>query len=923
MRLSVNLTSKAALLVILLTLCFSLAAGAQSKGRISGNVSDEESGEPLAGANVVVMDYNRGACTDLDGEYSFELNPGSYELRVTYVGYKPLYKKVVVTAGEDINLVFMLEPDILCTETVVVLGTRRADRTVIESPVPVDVITSEAIRATGMTQTTEILQMLVPSLNAPKPAIRDGSDHIRPAMLRGLGPDQVLILVNGKRRHTSALMHVNGTIGRGSTGVDLNAIPPTAIERIEVLRDGASAQYGSDALAGVINIILKMDTGFDASVTYGQSLSSSDRGYSASEGLIPGEGASSYDWDGSIESVSYTDGVTENIHAGYGFKIGEGELYVNGQYRHSGKTNRAGLDPRQQYFTLPDGSDDPREAGYDELNHEFGTGELNDLSLFLNGSLPFGDKGNSVYAFGGISRRDGLSPCFFRRSLDDRTVRSIHPDGFLPKISTVILDYSFAAGLKGVLGKWVYDISESFGANSFEFGVENTNNASMGVASPTEFKTGTLKIGQASTNIDIRREYDFFTGYPLSVAVGSEFRWENYQITAGEYASYIDGGEAIIDGPNAGDPAPTCSQCFPGFSPGNEQDESRTNIALYADFENNLTERLMAGLAGRFENYSDFGSTMNGKLSSRYELTEEFALRGAASTGFRAPSLAQSYFSSVATIFINGLPYEMGTFPVNTAVARALGAEDLKAEKSVNLSGGVTFNKDNLSLSFDAYQIDITDRIVFTEDFRSDEIAAFLQDTLGLNANGGRYFTNALDTRTRGVDIIGRYGTNLGPGKIRLTAAVNFTETEITNKGEIDTPPELQQYTTIPLLGRVEQGRFEVGQPQSTYNFMANYCFEDWRFMLRTIRYGEISELNSDSADKDQEFSAKWLTDGEVTYRFNRMIALSLGSKNIFDVYPDKRLKVNSFSGIMPYSRDSSHTGFTGRYVYTRLDINY
>jgi len=863
---------------------------------------------------------NRGATSNLDGEFHVILPPGDYKFSVRYLGYKTQLIEISILDAEVVTRDFQMEPDFIGAEEVVVLGTRRVDRTVVDSPVPVDVISADEIRATGLTQTTEILQLMIPSLNAPKPAIKDGSDHVRPAMLRGLGPDQVLVLVNGKRRHSSALVHVNGSVGRGSTGVDLNAIPANAIDRIEVLRDGAAAQYGSDAIAGVINIILKKRVGLDASVSYGQAMSTEDRGYRKVDSNIDGEDDSTYDWDGPVESVSYSDGQMANLHMGYGLNIGEGTAYFSGQFRKKDSVNRAGFDPRQQYYPLDDGSDDPREAGYDRLNHHYGEGELDDISLFFNSSFPFGESGSSFYAFGGLSRRNGLSPCFFRRSGDDPTVRSIHPNGFLPQIATKIDDYSFSTGISGTLGTWMYDLSETYGSNAIDMQLENSNNVSMGTSSPTDFDVGGISFAQATTNIDFYREFPFPTGTPLSFAVGSEFRWENYQIIAGEAASYIDGGIPILDGPNAGDTAPVGSQGFPGFSPNNAQDESRTNVALYVDLENDLTEDLMMGVAARYENYSDFGSTMTGKIATRYSVSEEFAFRGAVSTGFRAPSLAQAYYSSVSTQFIDGQPFELGTFPVNTEVAKALGAKDLDAEKSINFSAGVTITEGNASFTVDGYHIRINDRIVFTEDFRGGDIADFLQ-TQGLSANGGRYFTNAVDTKTNGLDIIARYGMSVWNGKLKLTAAINLTETIITNKDEIDTPDELEQYTDIPLYGRVEQGRVEAGQPQSTLNFAANYDRLKWSYMVRTTRYGTVTDFNTNPA-RDQTFGIEWVTDAEVAYRINNAVRLSLGSNNIFDVYPDKNYKINSFNGIMPYSRESSPIGFMGRFIYARVTFS-
>jgi len=919
---------KATVFLLLIMTVISAHVYGQSTVKLSGVITDAKTGDPLVGANVSVQGSLLGAAARNDGSYELHLVPGSYTLLVQYIGYGTIKEPVTIAVDQPVTKNFALEEDVLQLSEIVAVGTRYSGRTVIESPVPIDVISAKEIHATGLTQTTQILQQLVPSYNAPQPSITDGSDHMRPATLRGLGPDQVLILVNGKRRHTSALVHVNGSIGRGSTGVDLNAIPGSAIAKIEVLRDGAAAQYGSDAISGVINIVLKEEMGLDATASYSQYFSSVTRGYAEDEENLPDNSdANNYDWDGNgiggPQDVDYRDGETLNLHLGYGLKIAQdGKLYVSGHIRNRERAVRAGLDPRQQYF---DG--DPRENSFNRLNHVYGQGESVDYSLFFNGSIPVGDAGGQVYAFGGYNDRQGSTGCFYRRARDNRTVRSIHPDGFLPTLDNRLKDFSVAAGVKGNVGKWTYDLSETFGNNSFNFIVDNTNNASEGTASDTHFDSGTLKFRQATTNLDLLRGVDIGTASPLNVAIGAEFRWDNYQIDPGEVDSYLNGGVPVLDGPNAGKPAPVGASCFPGFSPRNATDAKRTNIGLYVDLENNLTEAFLLGVAARFENYSDFGSTVTGKVAGRYELSEMVALRGAASTGFRAPSLAQANYSAIATNFIDGVPFEVGTFPVDDPVARALGAKDLDAETSVNFSAGLTVSQSNFSLTADAYLINIDDRIVFTENFTGSGIASFLQSQ-GIDANGGRYFTNAVKTETKGLDIIGRYATTVGPGTFRFTAALSFSETNITNKNEIETPAVLAQFTSRPLFGRTEQGRFEVGQPHQKHNFTANYDVNRWSFMARAIYYGEVTDLNSGDPDpatginlRDETFGAKVLTDFEVSYELKDGIGVAVGANNLFDVYPDKQLKRNSFNGIFPYD-GLSPFGFFGRSIYTRLNVN-
>lgn len=896
---------------------------AQNQGTVQGTVYDSDN-NPLPGANVILQGTQNGTSTDSNGEYELQAAAGTYTLQASFLGFQTTRQSIVIQAGETLTVDITLQTSIVGSDEVVVLGTRRQGRTITQSPVPVDVITAQEVQASGFTQTTQIIRSLIPSFNSPESSITDGTDHVRPATLRGLGPDQTLVLVNGKRRYTSAILHVNGSVGRGSTGVDLNAIPANMIERIEVLRDGAAAQYGSDAIAGVINIVLKKSTGLDASFSYGQHASYEERGYAPNQALPDGGSTAGFQdsqFYPGVEDVWRLDGKTSNLHVGYGFELpNNGQLYVAGQYRDRGRTNRSGLDPRPNYFPLQNGDPDPREFTFDRNNHRYGQGELLDVSGFFNGEMEINDN-SRVYAFGGISMREGETGGFYRRGSDNRTLRAYYPDGFLPLISSEISDRSIGVGIKGRTSAWNYDLSQTYGHNAIRYGVKNTVNTSMGVGSPTRFHAGTLSFDQATTNLDLVKTMDIGTASPLSVAMGAEYRYELYRLIRGDAESYTDGGVPIQDGPNAGDAAATGSQVFPGFSPANEQNEARYSGALYIDLETDIITPWTVGIAGRLESYSDFGNVATGKIATRYELFQGFALRGAVSTGFRAPSLAQSYFSSIATVFIDGDPFEVGTFPVTSRAARALGAEDLEAETSVNLSGGFTFERGNFSLTADAYRITIEDRVVFTENFTGGGIPNFLQGQ-GINATGGRFFTNAVDTETQGIDITARYGVNINPeSQMRFTVGFNYNETEITNKDEIQTPENLEGLTDTPLFGRVEIGRFEVGQPSTNLNVMANYTTGPWGLMVRGVRYGEIEVLRSDPSE-DQIYGSMLSTDIELNYSFSENVRVALGGNNVLDQYPDKTFQGNSFNGIFQYS-GFSPSGFGGRYLYSRVTLNF
>jgi iron complex outermembrane recepter protein len=873
---------------IRLTLAALVAAlsplGAQERGSLTGKVTESGSGSPVAGATIQVVGTTVGAIARADGSYRISLPPGRYEVRARLLGYEAVRDTVRIASGANVTKDFALTRAVNNLEQVVVTGTRRQDRTVVVAPVPIDVVSAKDIKVSGRVETAQIIQMIAPSFNFPRATIADGTDHVRPATLRGLGPDQLLVLVNGKRRHMSSLVNVNA-VGRGSSGVDLNAIPASAIERIEVLRDGAAAQYGSDAIAGVINIILKQNVPGDYATTVGQT----------SEG------------DGTVTQLSGTETFT----------LGDGYLTLSGEYRFRDSTNRSLPDTRPQYF-----EGDPRNNDPPLQNHWQGDAKTTDFGGFLNFSKPLSST-SEVYAFGGATKRDGKSAGFFRRALDDRTVRSLHPDGFLPLITSDILDYSAGAGFKGTARRWNYDASLVHGYNRFHFGVENSNNVSMGDDSPTKFDAGGFDFAQTTLNLDIQRQFSGLLPQPLSVALGTEFRRDNYSIFQGEEASWIDGGVPVldVDGNPTSRPAASGSQVFPGFRPTDEVDESRTNVAGYLDLETNLTRRWTVSAAARAENYSDFGSATTGKLASRFELGLGFAVRGALATGFRAPSLAQSWFSSTATNFIGTPPVAVDnkTFPVTTAVAKLLGASPLEAEKSVNISYGVTFAGSGLTLSVDFYRIDVDDRVVLTGNLITPQTVALLAANGFPGIGGARYFTNAIDTRTDGVDIVANYGLALGANStLRLGAAYNNNVNKVTSIRP--TPAELSSIGEA-LFDRAARVSFERGQPRSNTRFTTDYAFRRFGAVLQVQRFGSIATASSaTNLAQDQTFSPKWLADANVSYQVTNQVGLTLGADNLLDVYPDKLIPINSNSGIFQYS-GSTPFGFNGRFVFLRASF--
>jgi iron complex outermembrane receptor protein len=882
-------------------------AAAQELVTISGRITTRVDGLPVPGATVAVVDADAIATSDANGRYTLEaprsgVRADRIQLKVDALGLPPTVIEVVVNAA---SLTVDVALSLNFTEQVTV-GSRAA-RTETQKAVPVDIITRDQIASSGYPETAQLIQSLAPSLNYPRPTITDGTDTVRPATLRGLGPDQVLVLINGKRRHQSALVHLNGSIGRGSTGVDLNAIPAWAIDHIEILRDGAAAQYGSDAIAGVINIVLKGGVARPSvSSNFGVSKGSFAGNRCTPDGLRCSEG----------NAIDFSDGGLIDLGGAWGIAAGKGSVSVGAEYRHHDRTNRASFDPRDQIVV--------GDAGHNavpEPNHRWGDPDTRDWMTFLNASAPLNSaETHFLYAFGGYSQRAANSAGFYRRALDARNWPQIYPLGFLPVIEPDVVDASGTAGVRGVRGQWSYDASGQYGHNSFAFTIGDTLNVSLGPNAPpnrTRFDAGTLELGQLVGNFDASRlvHVGRLAG-PINVAVGAEYRRENYQIHAGEPGSYGDGGV-----PNQfGGRAAIGAQVFPGFRPSNEVNRSRDNVASYLDVEGDVIRWLRLGAAGRAEHYSDFGRTVTGKLTARVQLDPRFVVRGSTSTGFRAPSLGQSFFSSTATNFLNlgqGLvPVESLTLPVDSAPAKVLGATPLKPERSLNTGAGVVITPTpTLEMTIDYYRIAIDDRIVLSGNFTAAPIAVLLAP---FGANSARFFTNAIDTRTNGIDVAANYRMMLDEaGEVRLHAGYNNTRSNVV--GSIATPPQLAGFESV-LFDRIEERRIECGQPKDDARIGGDWRRHRVGVNVNFARYGEYCSFTLNPAD-DQKYAPKWLTDVEASYR-TAEYTLAVGAQNLFDVFPDRNSTVNSFNGIQTFPSQSPF-GMNGRAIYARIGRSF
>lgn len=794
-------------------------------------------------------------------------------------------------------------------EQIVVTGTRVAGRSVSDTAVPIDIVSAATLERSGNTELNQALSVALPSFNFPRPGLADGTDTIRPATLRGLSPDQSLVLVNSKRRHAASLVNVNGTVGRGASAVDLNTIPTAAIKAVEVLRDGASAQYGSDAIAGVLNVRLREASeggNFTASYAY------RDTNYSTPTGTPPA-GAT---WSAPANiSRSLTDGETLNLSGWKGFALpGNGYVTVSAEYKDAEHTERGGWDYRQQYPLL-DGDFDPRESTIERLNAWYGEPEIQQFTLFVNMGLNIGP--GKFYSWISYQDRAAKSGGFYRRALDDRNVIEVHPDGFLPIIAPDVTDSSSAIGYEWDSGDWSFDASVVYGFNEMEFSIENTVNRSIGPSSKTEFDAGGFNYDQVVANFSAVTSFDIAAlASPVNMATGVELRRESYSIFAGEPDSYRNGGVLL---PN-GNPTQSGAQVFPGFRPANQVDESRKAIGVFVDFEANLTDNMLGSVALRAEDYSDFGNNLTGKLALRYDISDSFALRGSVQNGFRAPSLQQQYFTSTSTNFINGVPFDITTFPVNDPVAVALGAKPLDAEESTNFSLGTVLRFGDVSVTIDGYRINIDDRIVLSENLTAANVREYLADQGFVGIGGGRFFINGVDTETQGIDMVVNWNLPSSDlGDVDLTVVANVNSTDVT---AIPQTEELDALDPAPtLFGRVNVLTFEEGTPKNKLGAIVNWSMEQYSVTFKATRYGEVVNPGT-TAERDFTLSAKTLVDIEGRMELGDNWLLALGMDNVFDEYPDAYPTSLNSTGNTPFSNYSPF-GRAGRLVYGKVSYNF
>jgi len=765
-------------------------------------------------------------------------------------------------------------------DTVIVTGTRADNRTESSSLTPIDVVSAKVLQQTGTNELTTALARVIPSLSFPRPAASDTADAQRPAQLRGLSPDQVLVLVDGKRWHPGAIIITNGVLGRGAQAVDLNTIPMASIDHIEVLRDGASAQYGSDAIAGVINIVLKKGAqGGSVEITGGQ--------YSAGDGR---------QWQGSANA---------------GIALGDkGWLRFTLQDGHQDYTNRSGPN---------------RTRAWEGVTQRYGDPEVRTHNLLLNGQYDL-TPNVELYASGHYSQRDSVSPAFFRNVDNANTITSIYPNGFLPLENAKSTDRSLVLGVRGKTeGGWRWDVSGNYGGNRVSYDTFNSLNRAwyndFG-STPTRFHDGLLSSSQQALDVDIAKDLSLsWLPNDVTLAFGAEYLRQGYKIVAGDLPSYYTGHSGLSGG----------AQGFGGFQPLDAGSHARHDVAEYLSVETNLTDRFGASASVRHEDYSDFGTTTSGALAGRFDFTDRFALRGSVSSGFRAPSLAQQFYAYTSSLYFGdsnslGLPegvYDTGLVSPTSQVGSLLGGQPLKPEKSRNYTLGAVWSPlDSLDLSLDVYQIDIDDRITLSSNLATSSPA--VQDYLAahgvtdVNYSGVAYFTNAVDTRTRGIDFVASHHLDFANGgSLQSSLAYNYNKNKVTR---IKPNPAVLDALGLDLkrIDRRDQyGLLADSTPRSKLVLNSQYSIGHWNVDGTLTRYGRFISYNSVNPALDQTFSSKWLLDLSASYRLDHW-DFTLGADNVLNTHPDRVNPGSDSSGALPYSLFSPF-GFNGAYVYGKV----
>jgi iron complex outermembrane recepter protein len=882
--------------------------------KVTGKITSEK-GEKLPGVSIMIKGTSKGTVTNSEGEFNIVAKEGDI-LVLSFIGFEK--QEVKLTSGNQIVTVTMKE-DISQLGEVVVIGSRSTvARTNVERPVPVDVISAKELQTTGQTELGQQVQFMSPSFNSAKNGINGVANYADPASLKGLSPDQMLVLIDGKRRHQFAALNSNVTVGKGTVVTDMNSIPSLALERMEILRDGAAAQYGSDAIAGIANMVLKKSVNNGtALIQYGGTSKGDGAGYTVglNYGFSLGKKAS-LNITGSYQDVKGTDRSDPYNPQ----PAGTGGAYT-GIYTNVAATDQALLKSRGYWGDGTYGSFRPTT---------YGSNAMKSGQVFYNLDVPL-SKEWSLYSFGGFSNKDVFAQAFLRTALPTggTTNPDLYPDGYVPQLPGTAVDVSYLVGLKRKTSTgWNWDLSSGYGKNYLDQFAKNSSNASLGAASPKDFYIGRIGFGQSLTEVNVSKTTLGLLGTrSFNIALGAQYRVDNFTLGAGDEASYQVGPLSATKNKTPG------SQGRVGIDKADITNKSRSNLGMYLDLESDITNRLLVAGAIRYENYSDFGSNISGKLATRLKITEDLAIRGSINKGFRAPLLQQIANAATTSTVQNGVIRSTKQLPSDDARLAKIGIEDPKPETSWNYNVGITAKLGtNFLFTVDAYQIDITDRIIVTENLNVNNITALKNNFTGFQEI--TFFTNAINTGTKGIDVVASYKKSLG-AKSKLTASVALTvnKTEIT--GVKATPAALQLDTkaTVLLIDTVSRALIETSQPHSKVLVSVGYQIGKLTLNLRSSYFGATTAweklarpvTGTTNLHQSQTFAGKNLLDASVVYSINKFLTITLGGNNITDVYPDKVYSnyLSYANGQVPYSRNVNQFGFNGAYYYGNLMIKF
>lgn len=951
-------------LLLIVMILFSSQFLFAQKQTVTGKITDAKSGEPISGASVrIKSNRSAGTVTNKDGVFTIAAQPNEV-LEISYVGFKT----ETVTVGAETNISVALTVASAELNEVVFVGSRGAARAKIETPVPVDIIKINQIGLpTAKMDLTSVLNYAAPSFNYNKQSGADGADHVDLGTLRGLGPDQTLVLINGKRRHQTAFVALFGTRGRGNSGVDLNGFPQASVDRIEILRDGASAQYGSDAMAGVINILLKKDVNH-WTVNAGWS------GYYDTK-----FNARKFNAGNQYYSGNAIDGGTYSLSVNNGAKIGKngGFINVSADFLRQAKTYR-------QVDTVNPQLDKNALIYINSGRRAFGDGSVTKGGIMYNMEIPFSAAGKTTfYSFGGFnykasdafaySRNYSAKPERFPTNADGTLINvpsifRVTNDGetyYNPHIQTHIQDVSMAVGIKGDAGKgWGWDLSNTIGRNDFHYYGDKTFNASLiGKSTPNHFDDGGFNFLQNTLNLDFNKSFKG-VAEGLNLGLGTEFRYEKYAIYKGEDASYKSYASQPIIYPNQvgtgnydslRSPA-AGSQGFPGFSNTDVVSANRTNFGVYADAALDVTKAWLLDAAVRFENYSDFGAVLTGKLATRYKLSSNFNIRGSVSTGFRAPSLAQIHFSNTLTSFSNGNLVQSLIAPNTSAIAKAAGIPDLKEETSVNGSLGFSWKLVNsFTFTVDGYIVKVKDRVVLSGLFSKDDgtLSPAFTSQFPAEVSTAQFFANAVNTTNYGLDVVADYTLRWSKNTLKVLLAGNVQHINI---DAIHVPAALNdtKLHQKTFYSDREEAFLKASAPKAKFSLGLDYTVNKLGFGAHFTYYGKIvltgfGDGGSPSGDNPNysginpqvpsdanpavyvpelfNYNGKVTSDIYASYKLSKKISLFIGADNVFNVHPN--LGVNQLAKGWAGDNesggpwDSVQMGFNGRKLFGKLSFNF